>query len=122
MKDYIQIGIEKGLISLNEDRSRITYVYQKKERNVILHMKCVRDTAMLYFGGSAGQWRVPTSYLENFDQPLPPKEKQMEIVHLIYQLRQRKKTLEEEGKCVLDEAKQDVERMILSGIGGNRIC
>ncbi len=29
MKDYIQIGIEKGLISLNEDWSRITYVYQK---------------------------------------------------------------------------------------------
>lgn len=28
MKDYIQIGIEKGLISLNEDRTRITYVYQ----------------------------------------------------------------------------------------------
>lgn len=33
MKDYIQLGIEKGLISFNEDRSRITYVYQKKERN-----------------------------------------------------------------------------------------
>ena len=33
MKDYIQIGIEKGLISFNEDRSRITYLYQKKERN-----------------------------------------------------------------------------------------
>ena len=33
MKDYIQIGIDRGLISLNEERSRITYVYQKKERN-----------------------------------------------------------------------------------------
>ncbi len=33
MKDYIQIGLEKGFISFNEDRSRITYVYQKKERN-----------------------------------------------------------------------------------------
>lgn len=30
MKDYIQIGIDKGLISLNENRSHITYVYQKK--------------------------------------------------------------------------------------------
>lgn len=29
MKDYIQIGIDKGLISLNEDRSRITYIYQE---------------------------------------------------------------------------------------------
>ena len=34
MKDYIQIGIDKGLISFNEDRSRITYIFQKKERNI----------------------------------------------------------------------------------------
>ena len=33
MKDYIQLGIDKGLISFNEDKSRITYIYQKKERN-----------------------------------------------------------------------------------------
>ena len=119
MKDYIQIGIEKGLISLNEDRSRITYVYQKKERNVILHMKCVRDTAMLYFGGSAGKQRVPSSYLENFDLPLPPKEKQVEIAHHVYQLRHRAKTLQEEGKRVLEEAKQEVERMILNRKSNN---
>lgn len=33
MKDYIKIGIEKNLISFNEDMSRITYVFQNKERN-----------------------------------------------------------------------------------------
>lgn len=33
MKDYIQLGIDNGLISFNEDKSRITYTYQKKERN-----------------------------------------------------------------------------------------
>ena len=33
MKDYIQIGIEKGLISFNDDMSRITYTHQNKERN-----------------------------------------------------------------------------------------
>ena len=33
MKDYIQLGIEKGLIAFNEDESRITYIHQKKERN-----------------------------------------------------------------------------------------
>ena len=26
MKDYIQIGVAKGLISFNEDRSRIKYI------------------------------------------------------------------------------------------------
>ena len=35
MKDYIQLGIDKGLISFNEDRSRIKYNWQKKERNYI---------------------------------------------------------------------------------------
>lgn len=33
MKDYIQIGVAKGLISFNEDRSRIKYIQQDKERN-----------------------------------------------------------------------------------------
>ena len=59
MKDCIQIRIGKGLISLNEDRTRIAYVYQKKVRNVIHHMKCVHETAMLYFGGSAASSVYP---------------------------------------------------------------
>lgn len=33
MKDYLQSGIDKGFISFNEDKSRITYVHQNKERN-----------------------------------------------------------------------------------------
>lgn len=33
MKDYIQIGIDNGFISFNEDKSRIKYNWQKKERN-----------------------------------------------------------------------------------------
>lgn len=33
MEDIIKKGIDKGLISFNEDMTRITYFYQKKERN-----------------------------------------------------------------------------------------
>ena len=33
MKDYIQLGLDNGYISFNEDKSRIKYIYQKKERN-----------------------------------------------------------------------------------------
>ena len=33
MKNYIELGLEKQLISFNTDKSRITYVHQKKERN-----------------------------------------------------------------------------------------
>ena len=90
-----------------DERLAIEYLH------VILHMKCVRETAMLYFGGSAGQQRVPASFLENFNLPLPPKEKQIEIANHVYALRQQAKTLQEEGKRILESAKQEVERMIL---------
>ena len=90
-----------------DNRLAIEYLH------VILHMKCVREIAMLYFGGSAGQQRVPTSYLENFDLPLPPKEKQIEIAQHVYELRHRAKTLQEEGKKILENAKREVEQMII---------
>ena len=90
-----------------DERLAIEYLH------VILHMKCVRETAMLYFGGSAGQQRVPASFLENFNLPLPPKEKQVEIANHVYALRQQAKTLQEEGKRILESAKQEVERMIM---------
>lgn len=33
MKDYIQIGVDKGYISFDREMSRITYTYQNKQRN-----------------------------------------------------------------------------------------
>lgn len=81
--------------------------------HVILHMKCVRETAMLYFGGSAGQQRVSSSFLENFNLPLPPKEKQVEIANHVYKMRQQAKALQEEGKAILEQAKREVEQMIM---------
>ena len=95
------------VIRPKDERLAIEYLH------VILHMKCVRETAMLYFGGSAGQQRVPSFYLENFDLPLPPIEKQKEIASHVYGLRQRAKALQEEGKKILENAKQEVERMII---------
>lgn len=81
--------------------------------HVILHMKCVRETAMLYFGGSAGQQRVSSAFLENFNLPLPPKGKQIEIVNHVCAMRQRAKVLQEEGKTILENAKKEVEKMII---------
>ena len=65
MKDYIQIGIEKGHV------------------------------------------------FENFNLPLPPREKQLEIAHRVYELRQQAKSIQQEGKRILETARQEVERMIL---------
>ena len=90
-----------------DERLAIEYLH------VILHMKCVRETAMLYFGGSAGQQRVSSSFLENFNLPLPPKEKQVEIAQYVYKMRQQAKALQEEGKAILEKAKKEVEAMII---------
>jgi type I restriction enzyme S subunit len=81
--------------------------------HVILHMKCVRETAMLYFGGSAGQQRVSSAFLENFNLPFPSKDKQIEIASHVYAIRQKAKALQEEGKAILEEAKRNVESMII---------
>lgn len=79
----------------------------------LLHMKLVRQTAKLYFGGSAGQQRVATDFLEDFNVPLPSKRKQQEIVDYIARIRIQAKTLREEGNIILDDAKRKVEQMII---------
>ena len=90
-----------------DERLSVEYLH------VILHMKCVRETAMLYFGGSAGQQRVSYSFLENFNLPLPTLAKQQEIANHIYAIRQQAKQLQREGKSILENAKNEVEQMII---------
>lgn len=79
----------------------------------LLHMKLVRQTAKLYFGGSAGQQRVATDFLEDFNVPLPSKRKQQEIVNYIEGIRIQAKTLREEGNTILYEANRKVEQVII---------
>lgn len=45
--------------------------------------------------------------------PLPPIVKQKEIANHIYAIRQQAKQLQEEGKTILENAKKEVEQMIL---------
>lgn len=79
----------------------------------ILHMQIVRETAMLYFGGSAGQQRVSSSFLEKFNLPLPPLSKQREIADHISAIRVEAKALEQEADAILEQAKKEVEELIL---------
>lgn len=45
--------------------------------------------------------------------PLPPFTKQQEIANHIYAIRQQAKQLQEEGKAILENAKKEVEQMII---------
>jgi len=79
----------------------------------LLHMKAIRKTAMLYFGGSAGQQRVSVNFLEHFNVPLPLVDKQQEIAAHISEMRVQAKQLQAEGAEILQKAKLKVEQMIL---------
>lgn len=81
--------------------------------HLLLHMDIVRKSAVFYFGGSAGQQRVATDFLEKFNVPLPPRCKQLEIVNHILDIKAQAKALKEEGEQILDEAKQEIERQIM---------
>ena len=108
LKNGLGCGSTEFFVMRNKDeRLAIEYLH------VILHMKCVRETAMLYFGGSAGQRRVSSAFLENFNLPFPSKDKQIEIASHVYAIRQKAKALQEEGKTLLENAKKEVEQMIL---------
>ena len=98
---------EFHVIRPKDDNLLVEYIHS------LLHMKCVRQTAKLYFGGSAGQQRVATDFLDNFNVPLPPKAKQQQIVNYIADIRTRAKALQTEGKAILEDAKRKVEQMII---------
>ena len=45
--------------------------------------------------------------------PLPPLDKQREIANQIFTIRQQAKALQEEGRNILEQAKKEVEQMII---------
>lgn len=98
---------EFHVIRPKNDNLLVEYIHS------LLHMKCVRQTAKLYFGGSAGQQRVAIDFLDNFNVPLPPKAKQQQIVNYIADIRTRAKALQTEGKAILEDAKRKVVQMII---------
>lgn len=64
MKDYIKIGLDKGYISFNEDRTRITYIYQKKERNYTNPEEKVQVMTFLQL---IIDYKYPQSHIRQFE-------------------------------------------------------
>ena len=61
----------------------------------------------------AGQPHVYPDDLGKLWIPVVPLEKQQEIVSRISEMCQQAKALQEEGKAILEQAKREVERMII---------
>lgn len=78
----------------------------------LLRTQTVLQDAINYFTGSAGQQRVPKSYLENLLVPVPPLEKQKEIANHISDLKEKIKNLKEQASQNRQDAITDFEKEI----------
>lgn len=85
----------------------IDYVY------LMLRHSEVLKSAQNSFGGSAGQQRVPSQYMKSIVIPYPSKDIQQSIVDVIFERKQRAKQLQKEGAELLENAKQEIEKIIL---------
>lgn len=82
--------------------------------HLLLRTSYLRQNAKKYFTGSAGQQRVPKSYLENLKIPIPPLSKQNEIVATIATMKQTQKQKTKTATRLRAEALAEFEQVIFS--------
>lgn len=78
----------------------------------LLRTHCVLEDAKRYFTGSAGQQRVPRSYLQNLAIPLPLIDIQKEIVSNILKMKSQIKSLKQQASDLRKKALSDFENEI----------
>ncbi len=67
---------------------------------------------MKSFTGSAGQQRVPKSYLENLTIPVPSLDVQNEIVEHINEQKEQIKQMKQQAETLRKEALEEFEKEI----------
>lgn len=75
----------------------------------ILRLEPVLQNAMSHFTGSAGQQRVPKSFLENLEIPVPPLIKQKDIVAHLTSIKEQKKLYNARANELMSKAESDFE-------------
>ena len=97
---------EYHVLRRKNERFSIVFAYH------LLRTQTVLQDAINYFTGSAGQQRVPKSYLENLLVPVPPLEKQKDIVTHLSNLKEKVKNLKEQAQQNRQDAITDFEKEI----------
>jgi len=93
-------------------------VVQTRDENIIFtkflfEVLKLKQNELYNLQQGSGQPHVYPSDIKNIKIPLPPIEKQSEIIQHIQDIRDKAKQLQEEAKEVLESAKREVEEMIL---------
>jgi len=89
------------------DEINIKYIHS------FLRLDILKKEAMKFFSGSAGHQRVSKSFFKSLRLPIPPIKKQNEIAEHIQNTRDKAKQLKLEAIQDLENAKTEVEKMIL---------
>lgn len=89
------------------DSILVDYLY------LLLRHHEVLKAAQSSFGGSAGQQRVSSQYLKSIMIPCPDISTQKMIVDTLYGIKDKAKQLQNEGDALLEDTKQQIEKMII---------
>lgn len=107
LKNGIGYGsTEFYVIRVNKEFVIPEYIYY------LLRTYRVREAAVSYFSGSAGQQRVRKSFLEELSIPLPSIEEQKEIVEILDAKKAEIISARLQAESLLTKAKQDFENAI----------
>ena len=99
---------EYHIIRQKNTEVELKYIYN------ILRMNTILQKAMSFFTGSAGQQRVPRTFLEELTIPIPPKETQQAIINQIDTYKNEIKILRERATLLKQQAEQEFEQTIFS--------
>lgn len=110
--DDLENGIGFGsteyyVFRIKNDTVNISYIH------AFFRLKVLRQNAKKYFSGTAGHQRVSKEFFYKLKIPLPSIEKQNDIAEHIQGIRNRAKQLQDEAKLELENAKKEVEKLIL---------
>lgn len=99
---------EFHVIRSKNDNVLLDYIYH------ILRLKTILNDATNYFTGTAGQQRVPKSYLENLSIPIPPIEVQRKISDELYSVKSQIKELNKQASDLRYSAQKEFENEIFN--------
>lgn len=80
--------------------------------HLLLRSKRLLTTAMTYFTGSAGQQRVPKSFLESLTLPIISNDEQIAIINHIYNIKNAQKQAKTQAKILREQAIEEFEKAV----------
>ncbi len=98
---------EFHILRQKSDRIYMPYLW------VILSDEHILEAAQGMFGGSAGQQRIPDTFLKKFPIVLPPLQIQKELADKVFDKFKQSKTLRQEAEQEWQVAKEQFEKALL---------